>query len=327
MKRKFAVLALAAVTLLVVAMTGCSKSKDEKAVTQVAAKVNREEISVHQIDNMLARTGNLPLDQANAAGKQILERLIDQELLVQQAHDKKLDRAPRVMQAIESSKREILARAYLEQVAAAAAKPADQAVKDYYETHPELFKERRVFDLREVAINASGDFMPKLQEQMNKGTSFKDLLEWLKGQNIQFATNAGVKAAEQLPLDVLPQFHKLKDGQTAVIPSPNAILVVQVVASESQPLELKQATAFIEKFLINQTRSDLASAEVKKLRDAAKIEYVGDFAMAGEAAKPVREGVTPGAAAAITPAPVAPAGSAPPAAADKHIDKGVAGLK
>lgn len=324
MKRNFAGMTLLLATLLVVAIAGCSKSKEEKVATQVAAKVNREEISVHQIDNMLTRAGAVAPDQAKAAGKQILDRLIDQELLVQQAHDKKLDRDPRIMQAIEASKREILARAYLEQVAAAAAKPADQAVKDYYEKHPELFKERRVYNLREIAINEPGDFMPKLQEQMKKGTSLSDLLEWLKGQNIHFATNAGVKAAEQLPLEVLPQFHKLKDGQTAVIPSPNAILVVQVVASESQPLELKQATPFIEQFLTNQKRSDLASAEVKKLRAAAKIEYVGDFAKTEEATKPAKADGKPGAAAAAAPAPAAQTGEA---AADKHIDKGVAGLK
>jgi EpsD family peptidyl-prolyl cis-trans isomerase len=320
MKKNVAALALLCAALSVVAVSGCSKSKDGKTATQVAAKVNREEISVHQVDNMLARAGAVPPDQAKAAGKQILDRLIDQELLVQQAHAKKLDRDPRVMQAIEASKREILARAYLEQVSAAAAKPADQDVKDYYDKHPELFKERRVYDLREIAINAPGDFMPKLQEQMSKGTSLSDLLEWLKGQSVPFATNTGVKAAEQLPLDLLPQFHKLKDGQTAVIPSPTAILVVQVVASQSQPLELKQATPFIQQFLINQSRSDLASAEVKKLREGAKIEYMGDFAKAEEPAKPAPQAGTP---AAATP-PAAAAGDATP---DKHIDKGVAGLK
>jgi EpsD family peptidyl-prolyl cis-trans isomerase len=325
MKRNSAALTVLLATLLFVAVSGCSKSKDGKTATQVAAKVNREEISVHQIDNMLARAGVVAPDQAKAAGKQILERLIDQELLVQQAHDRKLDREPRVMQAIEASKRELLARAYLDQVAAAAAKPADQEVNDYFEKHPELFKARRVYNLREIAISAPGDFMPKLQEQMNKGTSLSDLLEWLKGQKIHFASNAGVKAAEQLPLDLLPEFHKLKDGQTAVIPSPNAILVVQVVSSENQPLELKQATPFIEQFLINQKRSELASAEVKKLRTAAKIEYVGDFAKTEEAVEPAKEAGKPAAAAATAPAPAAPAGEA--AAEKQHIDKGVAAPK
>lgn len=326
MKRDFAGLTVLLAMLLFVAIAGCSRSKDGSVATQVAAKVNREEISVHQIDNMLARAGAVAPDQAKAAGKQILERLIDQELLVQQAHDKKLDREPRIMQAIEASKREILSRAYLDQIAAAAGKPADQAVADYYDKHPELFKERRVYNLREIAISASGDFMPKLQEQMNKGTSINDLLEWLKGQSIHFVTNTGVKAAEQLPLDLLPQFHKLKDGQTAVIPSPNAILVVQVVSSENQPLELKQATPFIEQFLINQKRSELASAEVKKLRTAAKIEYVGDFAKTEVPAKTATEASKADAAAAPAPAaaPAAPAGEA---TAEKHIDKGVAGLK
>jgi EpsD family peptidyl-prolyl cis-trans isomerase len=54
---------------------GCGKSDDKKA-TQVAAKVNSDEITVHQIDNVLARTPNITAENASIAKKQILDRLI-----------------------------------------------------------------------------------------------------------------------------------------------------------------------------------------------------------------------------------------------------------
>lgn len=318
------------------ALGGCGKSDEKKTAASVAAdkspaahaaaRVNREEISAEQVQSMLARAGNMPEPEAKQASRQILDRLIDQELLVQQARAKKLDADPHVAQAINAATREILARAYLEQAAtAAAAKPSEQEIKDYYEKHPELFKARRIYNLREIAINAKEDFMPALQAEMAKAKSLNDIVDWLKSNNVQFATNAGVKPAEQIPLEILPKFQQLKDGQTAIVPSSGGLLVVQLVASQSQPLDEKQATKFIEQFLANQKRTEFAAADLKKLREQAKIEYLGEFARAPEGnGKSVMEGADTAAAspaptaAALPPAhpPVAPAaaGKAPAAA-------------
>ncbi len=144
--RAVAVAAMAAMLLL----AGCSSDKKDKA-SQTAAKVNKEEITVHQINFVMQQQRGLKPEQAEAASKQILERLIDQELAVQKAEDLKLDRDPRVVQQLEASKREIIARAYVEKTGEAAAKPTPEAIKKYYDEHPALFKERRIYSLAEQA--------------------------------------------------------------------------------------------------------------------------------------------------------------------------------
>src|SRR4051812_48453470 len=112
-RRPLGALALAlavAATLLV----GCGDKKKDKAATQTAAKVNKEEITVHQINFLLAQQRALPPEQAASANRAVLERLIDQELTLQKASDQKLDRDPRVVQQLEAARREIISRAYLE---------------------------------------------------------------------------------------------------------------------------------------------------------------------------------------------------------------------
>jgi EpsD family peptidyl-prolyl cis-trans isomerase len=257
-------------------VTACGGEK--KAATQVAAKVNKEEISVHQINGALSRAGNLSPEQAKVAGREVLEKLVDQELLVEKAMDKKLDREPRVMQALEASRRQILAQAYMEQLVAAVAKPSGDEVKAYFDKHPELFAERRIYRFQEINVAAGRDQLPALQQRMTSAKTLNDVLAWLKEKNIQFAGSLSTKAAEQLPMELLPKFGQMKDGQTAVIQGDKGSLLIQLVESKSAPVDLAAATPIIEQYLTNQRRGEMAAKEVKQLRADAKIEYMGDFA-------------------------------------------------
>lgn len=310
--RHFA-LSLVAAALL----TACGGGGEEKkTATQVAAKVNGGEVSVHQINQVMQRTNVSTPEQAKAASRQVLERLIDQELLVQQAMDKKLDRDPRTLQAIEAARREILARAYLEQVSSAATKPTEAEIKEYYSSHPELFSERRVYNLRELAIAAGPDFAPKLEQFLSQPRNMQQIAEWLRSENVRFTANAVAKPAEQLPLEIVKKVHQIKDGQIGVIGAPGGMLVIEVAASRSAPVEENAAKPVIEQFLLNQRKGALAQGEVKKLRESGKIEYMGEFAgQAPAAAAPAAAPVS------ATETPAAAAGG------DSAVDKGLSGLK
>jgi EpsD family peptidyl-prolyl cis-trans isomerase len=287
----------------------------KKPASQVAVKVNKEEITVHQLNNAMAQFRNLTPEQQKAVTKQVLDRMVDQELLVQRAIEKKLDRDPRVMQAIEASKRQILSQAYLDQLAQQLQKPGSDEVKKFYESRPELFAERRIYRLQELAIPSRPEITAQaLEEEIRKAKSLNDVVAWLKSKNVPFNANSTVKAAEQLPLEVVPKLAQLKVGQVMLMPAQQGFLLVQIAATEQQPLDEKQATPFIEQYLVNQKKLELARSEVKQAREAAKIEYVGTFAAAP--AKPP-----------ATPKADAPQPDAPKAAEKSAIDKGVAGLR
>ena len=122
-------LVIASASVLAVTALGCSKKDDQKPATQVAARVNGDEITVHQINNVLARTPNIPPEAVPQVKREILNRLVDQQIARQQAGEK-LDRTPNIVQAIEAMKTDILARAYLEQVAAAQAQVTPEEIKN-----------------------------------------------------------------------------------------------------------------------------------------------------------------------------------------------------
>ncbi len=277
------------VAVAVLLLTACGGENKKKPASQVAVKVNNEEISVHQINTVLSRGGPSPLAQTEQASRDILEKLIDQELLVQKAVEKKLDRDPNVMQAMEAGRRQILAQAYLEQLTGSAAKPTAEEVKSYYEKHPELFSERRIFRFQEFLIAVGADQLSAVQEQVARSKSLNELVSWLKARDIKFGSDVTTKAAEQLPMELLPRLHKMKDGEVSIFPTPKGLLIVQLVASQIAPLDLAAATPLIEQFTLNQRRSEMAAKEVAQIRAAAKIEYQGSFTKSAADSKPAQE--------------------------------------
>ena len=318
--RRWIPLAVVATAALLV---GCGERKD-KAASQTAAKVGKDEITVHQINFVLQQQRGLQPDQAEVVGKQILERLIDQELAVQKAEDLKLDRDPRVVQQMEAARREIIARAYVEKTGEAASKPTDAEIKAYYDAKPALFSARRIYSLQEISIEAKPEQVVTLREQLSASKSINEFVEFLKANSYRFAGNQAVRPAEQLPLNLLDTFAKLSDGQAVLMPSANGAQVVLLVGSRSEPVDEARAKPAIEQFLSNDAKRKLVETDIKALRAAAKIEYEGKFAPppAGAAS------ATPATAAAPATAPVAPP---PPAASEgglsaTDISKGM-GLK
>jgi len=285
--------ALAAAALL----TGCGEKK-ERAASQTAAKVNKDEVTVHQINFVLQQQRNLRPEQMDAASKQILERLIDQQLAVQRADDLKLDREPRVVQQLEAVRREVLARAYLEKVGEAAAKPTPEEVRKYYEEKPALFSDRRIYSIQEIAIEAAPEKVQALRDQLAASKNVNEFVEYLKANDYKFSGNQAVRAAEQLPLNSLEAMARMKDGQAAMVPTPSGVQVVVLAGSRSQPVTEEQARPAIEQYLLNDRRRKLVEEDMKSLRASAKIEYLGNFAPGGSASAAAATAVMPAASAA-----------------------------
>ena len=165
--------------------------------TQVAAKVGSSEISVHQINQVLSRTNTNGANaaQVQAMSREVLEKLIDQQLAVDQATENKLNRSPDVVSQIEAARRDILARAYIQQISAGVAKPSPEDIKNYYTSNPQLFSERRIFNVQEiVAPNAPG-VAATLKELVAAGKSAEDMAAALKAKNIQFNGGGATRAA------------------------------------------------------------------------------------------------------------------------------------
>jgi len=270
---------------------GCGPRSEDSAAGPVAAKVNGDDITVQQIKQAVTWAPNMSAIQQEQAQRQVLERLIDQQLLAQQAVAKKLEHDPRVIAAQEAARRQILAQAYLEQVIQSAPKSTPEEVKKFYSEHPELFSDRRAYRFKELAFAVPDALQPALRaeleslgKQRDKSKTMVELAKWLQSRGVNFQANVTNQTAEQLPIDLIGRIHQMKSGDLLVTARGSATVVSQLDASQSIPLTEEQSRPFIEQFLQNRKRMDLSSEEVKRLRSAAKIQYGAQFAAAAASA-------------------------------------------
>ncbi len=256
--------------VFVSALAGCERVAADRADAQLVARVNGIEISARQV-----RSGGAP------SVAQAVEKIIDRELLVQKALEAGLERDPLVKDTIDNARRQVLAQAYIERVArtneGGAAKPSRDEVRAFYNDNPALFAERRIYRMRELVVSAPAEMTDVLRAQAARATELDELATWLKSRNARFSVATETQPAEQLPLAFLPQLARMKSGDIAVFATPLGASVIQLIHAEQAPLGIEQATALIEQFLAGRRRLEIAQAEVKRLREGARIEYVAQF--------------------------------------------------
>lgn len=163
---------------------------------------------------------------------------------------------------------------------------------------------------------ASPETSASLREMLDAGKSLEDIINWLKSKDIKFAGGSATRAAEQIPLELLPRLHTLKVGQSMLIENPQTknITLMRLAAAQSVPFSEEAALPRIEQFLGNQRASEAVMKEIRQLKEKAKITYMGEFA-----------GTTATSAPATDTANTLDSGSKP--AIDPALEKGVAGLK
>jgi EpsD family peptidyl-prolyl cis-trans isomerase len=293
-------------SLALLLISSCSDN-DKPAATQIVAKVNDDEISVHQLNNSMAQMPLIAPENLASVRLDLVGKLVNEQLAVQQALSLKLDRSSEVMMQIEAARREILTKAYLKQVVSALPKPSAEDTKKFYDAHPELFAERRIYNLQQITIPTPHPPLADIQK-LTADKTMTDIVTSLKQNKILFTAGAATRAAEQIPLTTLSALAKSQDGQINIIESPQSITIVRVEASQLAPLSEELALQRIPQYLMNDQAKAAVNDKLAQLKSTSKIVYMNEFS---DAAKSV----------ATLPAP-----ANKPTQINDSVERGIAGI-
>ena len=278
--------------VLLVLLAACG-SKAEQKPGQALASVNGEEITVMQLNDEMARS-NAPAAQQEAARKQALEALIDRQLLIGEAAKEKVDRDPRVVQAIERARSVILAQAYMQKRIGTPAKPTPAEVEAYYSQNPQFFSQRKHFDMREIILPSS-EVTDELKAVMDKTRSLDEVAAWLDAHKVKYQKAQLSRSGSELPPELSAKLLALAKGQLFIVREGERSMLVSIADIRSTPVELETARPQIEQYLVAKKGKEAAEQEVKRLRASAKIAYINQpspVADAGAPAAGLERGVT-----------------------------------
>ena len=240
----------------------------------------------------------------------MLNRLVEQEGIVQEALNKKTDREPNVQQQLEAARREVLVRNYLQKIASSVSPPDPLEVEKFFSEKPFLFQNRKVYKFAEISLPGVPIAWKEIEKALIPAKSITEASAILKSKSIDLPIVQNVvRGSEELPMDLIQKISTLKDGEVIIYPRPPGIAIAQIMNSTDAPVDQAKAKPLIERFLNNQARTEAVQAEIKRIKEASKVTLMGEFAAGAEAPKPVA------APAAPTPADAS------------VIDKGLKNLK
>lgn len=257
-----------------IVLTGCGDDGEEKkAPSQVLAKVNDKEITVLQLNYLLAQQPK----SDNETKQKLLDSLIEQELMVQKAEELKLDRNPDVLQNIEFSKKQVLAQAAIQSLIGKRTEPSVDEISRYYNAHPNIFANRHSFDISVFLLQAEDmtDAANKAIETSGKSTDTQHILE---KEGIKFKQTEAKRTSEQIPPVVLEKLMIINNGDIVKVPDENNnLMLMQLISRTPQPISKEDAEQAIKQLLLNEQIENRAQIQLKTVKAAAKIEYLQKF--------------------------------------------------
>lgn len=280
MKRKVLALAL----IVPVLLSGCGgDSESKKTDSQVAVKVNGEEVTVHQLNQVLSKVRSKVTQENQQEIKQkALDSLVDQTLVLQAAKNAKLDRTPEVLSALEDARRKVLVDAYIQRTLQGVGKPNDAEVNAFYQQRSEIFADRQLFVYSQLTIPAKPAELESLISKVKENDSFDKLVGYLDGNSIAYKSSMDAKTSEKLPVPLLKPLNALKVGDVGYLKMSDGLLVVSVHQKVRQSVSMEQAKNAITRQLYAQKQKEAANKLVESLKETAQIEYIGDFKVAAE---------------------------------------------
>jgi peptidyl-prolyl cis-trans isomerase C len=248
--------------------------------TQIAAKFGSNEVTLYEVDRAAARLPTVAQTDLPAKRKRVLDDLVNQRLMADEAIRRKLDRTPDAVSDVELCKVSTLQNAYLKSIAGEAigdTLSVQRDARNYYESHPLLFSARRVYSMREIAFS---DHVG-VDATQAKTMPFADLMALLEQRGIGYKTTFGAVAAEQLPPEVLEEMDSLHDGERKVLSLSGNLLVLMRITGNSVPMEEQAAEPAIIQYLEHVSVDAHIHTQIASLRSRSDVKYMNEFTESG----------------------------------------------
>lgn len=261
-------------------LTACESSEENKrSSTQVAAKVNGAEVTINQVNQALNKVRTDKVNENKDELKNnVLSKIIDQELLVQEAIKLQLDRKPNILSQMELAKREVLIKAYLNRMLPSPDDVSEADIREYYNNNKDLFAERMRYKYLQIVVQAEADIKANLVEFLKGTEDIKDIKSYIESKGYVFREKLESNASENIPKQLREAFTKLKENDIGFVEMGDGVLIFSMIEKKPDSITLEKSRPIIVQLITKEKRQESGKSLLETLRKKSQVEYLNGFA-------------------------------------------------
>lgn len=258
-------------------LTACPNKSSTKSEAAPIAKVNGRTITQDDLDHALSQIPPQArsLYETPAAKKDLIDRLVTREVLIQAAEKEGLDKDPTIVERIRTLREGLMLEAYLRKAVEQKTAVTDADVKSYYDANPGARRTPDEVRAKHILVKTEEE-AKKVQDEIKAGKKFEDLAKEVSED--PGSKNRGGDLGVLRHGQTVPEFDKvlfeLKPGETSgIVKTQFGFHIIRLESrTEGKPLTLEQAKENLRQQLVRDKEKKGFDDLVAELKNKAKIK-------------------------------------------------------
>ena len=230
-------------------LTGCNfgSSSSKTPTGQVVATVGSREITRRELQVEIGSSTASTPEAQKAEQALALRRIIQRVMLANAAKDQGLDKGPNFALLSQRANETLLAQALETKTAASVPAPTKEEVQQFQETNPNLFAERKIFDVDQIRITQPSD--PQLAKKLEPFKTMEQIATYLNQNHIAFQRGPNVMDSTTQNPKLLAAILALPPQEVFILSSPSEVFVNEITGTRVVPLLGEAATKYAQNAL------------------------------------------------------------------------------
>lgn len=255
-------------SLTLIMLSGC----DRKPQGQVVATVNGDEITRQQVNMLISNNGTVPPAKRQELQNTALAQLVNRQLLVQAAKDRKIDKSPEYLAAVRQASDAIAIQMLQQDIVQSVRTPLDLDITKFIAQNPARFEQRELLTVDQIR---APDSVLKTS-WFAAAKSLDEIVAHLKQDGTQFDRTTRQLDTISLPPEILA---KVKAATTEPLgfASGGVAIINVVIGRTPAPLMGEEARQAALALMRKQSAEQAMKRNVDILKSQANVEYQPGF--------------------------------------------------
>ena len=269
----------------VLTLTACDFGASKTPTGQVVATVGGREITRRELEVEMNGTKGLNPAAQKVAEQAALQRIIQRVVLASAARAQGLDKDPNFALLRQRADEALLVNLLETKVAASVPGPTKEEAEQFEETNPNLFVERKIFDIDQIRFFRPSD--PQIVKKLEPLQTMDEIVTFLNQNHISFQRgNNTMDSLGQNP-KLLGAILALRQHEVFILSSQSEIFVNEIQDVRTVPFVGEPATKFALNSLKNTHIQDAVIRQLKFIlaKNAGSVRLNKEFASPKSPAK------------------------------------------